>query len=59
MAKKLNIPQRGEDGQWYVGEKAFDTNAKAWRYFELQNNDPISRAQDVADWVANKLTNGE
>ncbi len=53
------IPVQGPDGRWYVAEHGFDTNAEAWRWLDRQNNEPISRAEDVSDWVFNKMANGE
>lgn len=49
-----DIPLRDADGKWRVGDKVFETNAKAWRYIDKANNEPVSRAQDVSDWIASK-----
>lgn len=53
------LPERTEDGRWRIGEKVFDTNAQAWRWLDRQNNEPISRSEDVGDWVARKILNKE
>lgn len=50
-------PERQEDGSWIVGDKVFATNAAAWRWIDRQNNEPVSRSEDVGDWVFNKMAN--
>jgi len=56
---RLPAPERGQDGLWYVAEKHFETNAKAWRYIDRMENEPVSRAEDLGDWVASKILNKE
>jgi hypothetical protein len=36
-----------------------DTNAAAWRIADRLNNEPISKAEDTADWIARKEANKE
>lgn len=50
-------PKQLPDGRWSVGERAFATNAQAWRHIDRLNNEPISRSEDVGDWVFNKMAN--
>jgi hypothetical protein len=47
-------PQKTLDGRWYVRGRVFDTNAAAWRWYDLQENEPLNRSQDVSDWVWRK-----
>jgi hypothetical protein len=54
-----DIPTKDENGDWRVGEMVFQTNAQAWRYIDKANNEPVSRVQDVSDWVATKIANGQ
>ena len=50
-------PSQDKIGKWRVGQKVFDTNAQAWRYIDKANNEPVSRAQDVSDWIAVQIAN--
>lgn len=52
-----DIPQKDADGKWRVGQEVFATNAQAWRYIDRVNREPVSRAEDVADWIASKIAN--
>jgi len=29
----------------------FQTNGSAWRWIDRQNGEPISRSEDVAEWI--------
>lgn len=53
------IPRPMPDGLWAVGDRVFATNAQAWRWIDRQEGEPISRAEDVADWVSHKILNRE
>lgn len=48
------LPERQPDGSWAVGAMRFPTNAAAWRWIDRQSNEPISRAEEVGDWVFNR-----
>lgn len=52
-------PVLRDDGRWSVGERIFETNAAAWRWIDRSENQPVSRSEDVGDWVFNKMANGE
>ena len=52
-------PERRASGKWAVGDREFETNAQAWRFIDRTNNEPVSRAEDLADWISNKETKGE
>jgi hypothetical protein len=51
----VSLPVQMPDGKWQVGDQIFETNAKAWRWIDRQENEPISRAEDVSDWVTRKI----
>ena len=36
-----------------------ETNAAAWRKADRLNNEPTSKAEDTADWIARKEANKE
>jgi hypothetical protein len=44
-----------EDG-YVIRGGPFATHAAAWRWIDRAENEPISRAEDVADWIARKET---
>lgn len=48
-----------KNGVWHVGNQPFKTNAAAWRYIDREENEPVSRQEDVGDWAFNKAANGE
>lgn len=52
------IPQP-EGDKWRVGDQLFDTNAQAWRWIDRQENQPVSRAENVSDWIAGKILKRE
>lgn len=52
-------PMKLPDGRWLVAGRTFDTNAQAWRWIDRQEGSPISRSEDVAEWVFGKMANGE
>lgn len=58
-APNLEAPVRLQDGRWAVGAKIFETNAQAWRYIDRISHEPVSRSEDVGDWVFNKIANRE
>jgi hypothetical protein len=52
------------DGKWHVveGERVLHvaaTNAGAWRWLDRCEGSPISRGEDVAEWIWSKIVNGE
>lgn len=55
----MDVPQKLPDGRWRVGDKVFATNAKAWRWIDREENEPVSRAEDVSDWAFNQSINRE
>lgn len=32
----------------------FRTNAEAWRWIDRHQGEPVSKAEDTADWIAQK-----
>jgi hypothetical protein len=52
-----DTPHPLPNGKWFCYGKTFDTNAQAWRYVDRIQCEPISRAEDVADWVFKKEAN--
>lgn len=59
VPKRAPDPERTPEGKWRVGEREFETNAAAWRYVDRCENQPVSRAEDTADWIARKIANAE
>lgn len=59
MAAHNDAPVRLPDGRWMASGKTFDTNAQAWRHLDRLHNEPVSRAEDLSDWIFNKQANGE
>jgi hypothetical protein len=52
-------PQRCSPNTWQVIDDTgtviagpFKTNAAAWRWIDRQNGEPISRSEDVGEWIA-------
>ncbi len=49
--------------EWFVATTAnksilagpFSTNAEAWRWIDRQTGQPVSRAEDKAEWVWNRM----
>ncbi|WGG58230.1 hypothetical protein [Brucella intermedia] len=37
----------------------FDTNAEAWRQLDRLTGQVVSKSEDTADWVWNKIVRGE
>ncbi len=54
---KSHEPIRCPDGKWMVGDLTFNTNAAAWRHIDKLENSPVSRSEDVGDWVSTRLAN--
>lgn len=52
---KEDEPLKREDGKWLVRDRVFDTNAAAWRWIDRQNNEPISRQEEIGDWLFRKI----
>ena len=51
-------PKQTDCGKWRVGDRLFETNAQAWRYIDRLENEPVSRSEDLGDWIFRKMTNG-
>jgi hypothetical protein len=54
--------KQADDGTWQVlaGQTvlaACQTNAEAWRAYDMLANEPISKSEDTADWLASKILN--
>ena len=61
------IIKQNPDGTWgvYRGPKGkqdiagpFQTNADAWRWMDRETNQPVSRAEEVSDWIFQKSAGG-
>lgn len=44
------------NGQTLAGP--FPSHAAAWRWIDRQSGQPISRAEQTADWIAHKILTG-
>ena len=50
MSSSDQVPTKGEDGRWWVGDQSFDTNAAAWKWLDKVNEEAHSRIQAAHDW---------
>ncbi len=48
-----------KNGDGFVLAGPFKTNADAWRWIDRQESQPLSKAEDRADWVFSQIAGGK